>query len=472
MSPGRSVLVVIASFGTSNDGYLKRIVAEYRSMPFDLKIVVLSNMRKDVCSDVELVVVDLRGKDPWSLPFAHKEILARHANEYDFFVYSEDDILVTERNLRALQEVSAALPPNEVPGFIRFEEGPGGDRHFPDVHGHFHWEPQSIRNRGGQTFAFFTNEHSACYVLTRSQLKLAINSGGFLVGAHADGKYLLPETASTDPFTQCHLAKLICISRSEDFLVHHLPNKYMAIGLGIGSREFQRQVNALLRLDTSECRVTSLFPTETKLRHAYYSKSYYEPVREDLASAIPENARSVLSIGAGSGEMEAWLAAKGTRVVALPLDPIILADAGERGIEVIGGDFQCAREKLTGESFDCLLLSNVLHLVSDPVDVLASFASLLVAGGVAVVLVPHVLRLMLYWRRMRGGARRHSDTGYNNTGAHVTSQRVLRGWFRKAGMKMEYVKAVSQGTPSGGAGALGRADVLGSSDIIAVARTV
>ena len=42
------VLVALASYGTSNDEYLARLIEEYRSMSFQVDIVVLSNIPKQL----------------------------------------------------------------------------------------------------------------------------------------------------------------------------------------------------------------------------------------------------------------------------------------------------------------------------------------------------------------------------------------------------------------------------------------
>src|SRR5579872_5121468 len=125
------ILVALASYGMGNDCYLAQLVAEYRSMPFHVDIVVLSNLNKKVPPGVETVVVDLKGQNPWSLPFPHKQIFASHLNDYDVFIYSEDDTLVSETNLRAFLEMSDAVRENEIPGFLRFEQASGGARNFP-----------------------------------------------------------------------------------------------------------------------------------------------------------------------------------------------------------------------------------------------------------------------------------------------------------------------------------------------------
>lgn len=431
------VLVAIANFGAKNDAYLRRLIAEYRSMTFEVDIVVLSD-RKKVLSDAELVVVDLQGKDPWTLPFAHKEILARGLNDYDLFIYSEDDTLITERNLRAFLEVSAVLCEDEIPGFLRFEQGRDGEFHFPDVHNYFHWDIRSLRSRGTYRFASFTNEHSACFVLTRQQLRKAIESGGFRVGPHRF-EYDLACTAATDPYTQCGFTKLICVSRFEDFLVHHLPNRYVEVGFGVSGRELRRQLDTLLRISSNGHNPQSLCETHTKLKSASYSKFYYEPVRSELVSSIPTGAKTLLSVGCEWGATEAILAEKGLSVVAVPLDPVIPGRAEGAGVEMVYGDFRTAHEQLRGRSFDCVLFSNIIHLVPDPESVLSLFRSVLSENGTAILLVPKISAFFAYWRRIRRNGFFWDFGGYESTGVHPTSRRTIRRWFRKAGMETESI---------------------------------
>ncbi len=219
------ILVTIANFGTKNDQYLRRLLDEYASMSHEVHTVVLTNVPKSLGDGVEVVVETPQG-DPWTFPFAHKKILADRLGDYDIFIYSEDDTLITERNISAFLEVTKVLAVNEIAGFIRSEKSPDGTTYFSTVHNHFHWDPESIVSRGPYTLAFFTNEHSASYILTREQLKRAIKSGGFLTGPHQE-KYDLLVSAATDPYTQCNFKKLICISQIEDFVLPHLPSKYI-----------------------------------------------------------------------------------------------------------------------------------------------------------------------------------------------------------------------------------------------------
>jgi 2-polyprenyl-3-methyl-5-hydroxy-6-metoxy-1,4-benzoquinol methylase len=482
------ILVAIASYGTNNDRYLAQLVHEYQSMSsFDVHIVVLCNVRKDAGPGVELVV-GLPMKNPWTLPFPHKQIFADRLNEYDLFIYSEDDTLITEKNIMAFLKVTEILPDNIIAGFLRFEGIGGIPINFPEVHAHFHWEPESVRAIGEYRFAHFTNEHSACYVMTREQLCRAIHSGGFLVGPH-EGKYDLLCTVATDPYTQCGFRKLLCISHLDDFLVHHLPNKYVGTVSGVTHSELRRQVDVLLQIGQNGHRPATLFQTESKLKGGLYSKDYYEMVRPEIALALPGNVRNVLSVGCGWGAMEAHLATKGFHVVAVPVDPVIPGGAEAAGVEIIRGDFQTARKKLEGRSFDCLLLSNVLHLVAEPSQVLALFTDLLTPGAITIIVVPNLVRLKAsydlakkaasyaheslptYSKRMFGDKTLKDLGDYQVTGIRGTSYRALRGWCKVAGLRLERTTHVlPQRAMTTSRLTLGLVDYILGSEIIAIAK--
>jgi SAM-dependent methyltransferase len=424
------ILVVLVSHGHKNDEYLTRVLDEYRSMSYDVDVVVTSNVWKDLGPDVELVV-GLPNKNPWSLPFAHKKIFAERMDRYDAFIYSEDDILIPEQNISAFMDAGKALSDDEIAGFVHAEEDSEGNLFFDPPHASFHWDPDSVTRRGEYTFAFYTNLHAACFMLTQQQLKRAIASGGFLVEPH-DGRYGLAETATTDPYTQCGFRKLVPISHLEQFTVRHLPANKWSVRPYRASEEFHRQISALMNLERAGLPRTLLFEPETKVSHRKWSKDYYEPVEQEVVSQIPRRVRSVLSVGCGWGALEGWLVQSGVRVVGIPMDSVIAACAEAKGVEIVYGGFKQTRNKLEGETFDCLLLACVLHLVNDPVAVLSSYAELLAPGGIVLATVPNFSQLTTRWRRFRGvGPYRHLGN-YAKTGIHATTSGIIRGWFRRS----------------------------------------
>jgi 2-polyprenyl-3-methyl-5-hydroxy-6-metoxy-1,4-benzoquinol methylase len=425
------ILVILANFGTKNDSYMKRLLDEYASMSFRVHPVLLTNIPKNLGEGVE-VIVQPPTREPWAFPFPHKQIMADHTDDYDLFIYSEDDTLITERNINAFLAAVEVLREDEIAGFLRTERGADGETHFSTVHYHFHWDPASVVSRGGQTFAFFTNEHSACYILTRNQLKRAIQSGGFLVQPHQE-TYDLLVSAATDPYTQCGFKKLINISRIEDFILPHLPNKYVG-KLGLRDTDMFLQLRALEAIQAGIRPSAILYPTETRVGQSRWSKSYYEPARRDVLDLIPAGMKRLLSFGCGWGEMEAELAKRGIDVTALPLDAVIGACAEARGLKTIYGDSETALAKVSHEQFDCILATDAIHRFAEPARILKTFASLLAPGGTIVATVPNLSEAGVWYRRIRHEATSLNLGSYASAGIHMTSRGKIRRWFRAAGL--------------------------------------
>lgn len=428
------LLIVIASYGSKNDRYLSQIIAVYRQMHFDTKIVVLSNIPKDLGPSIE-VRVGVPNKNPWSLPFSHKDLFATFQDTFDFFLYSEDDILISERNINAFLSSAEILEPHEVAGFFRAEKAPDGSDFFPDVHGHFHWLPESVKHVGNYTFGRFTNDHSACYILTREHLRMAIASGGFLVPPH-EGHYDLLVTAATDPYTQCGLVKLLCLSHLDDFIVTHLPNRYVGTELGVEGVEVRRQIRAMLG-SVSHKPGDSLVRTETEVFHRQWSKTYYEACREDIVELLAAECSRVLSIGCGWGATEGALVKKGVRVTGVTLDSVIAECALSRGVDVVIGDLDCALGQLADRKFDGVLISGILHLMSEPKQAILDAASLLCKSGIMVTTVPSVGRLPFVVQQWRHPSRYRGVGDYSRSGVRVIGRGQLARWFREAGMEIE-----------------------------------
>lgn len=437
------ILVAIASYGRNNDQYLAQLVDEYRSMSHDLHIVVLSNIEKEVPSGVELVV-GLPVKNPWSLPFAHKRIFAERANDYDLYIYSEDDTLITQAHIEAFCRATEQLREDEIAGFLRSEEGPDGKLYYSTIHRHYHWDPYSVRVRGGDTYAFFTNEHGACYMLTRAQLQRAIASGGFDVEPH-EGKYDMLVSAATDPYTQCGFTKLVCISRLRDFTCKHLTNKYIG-RTGVESKLVDLQVAALMKMaDGAAGQIPKPLRVEASEETTDWAKHYYEPARNDIVALLPSGAKRVLSLGCGWGATEEQIVQRGAEVTAVPIDVIIGRVAESRGVRVVFESIDKAVDELRGEKFDAIVASGILHLVADPSALLQRYARLLSPGATAVVSYPNFAHAASRVRQMTGRDPIGDYKADGSDGAHRTSPSRVGSWLKTAGFKVERTDNIVSG---------------------------
>ena len=376
------VLIAIANYGFKNETYVNHIIREYSLMPCETDIIILSEVQKKFEYPVE-ILVGLPSKDPWSLPFGHQRIFAERADDYDLFIYSEDDMLITLKNINAFLEITEILPPNKIAGFLRYELDLKGKKWYPEFHACAHWEANTIKKIEQFSMASFSNYHSACYMLTPKQLKTAIQSSGYLVGPH-QGVYDLLCTAATDVYTQCGFEKLICISRISDFLVHHLPNNYQG-KLGIGEHDFDCQIDFMLSVGNGQLASRELSDSVNNVLTISPGKMFYNPCDLDMISVIPPAAQSVLSIGCGCASTESILVRKGLHVTAIPLDSIVGALAGSKGIRVTEPDLDLAFEELKAERFDCIILDDILHRHRYPVEFLSSCAKMLDSNGSLVI---------------------------------------------------------------------------------------
>lgn len=433
------VLVCIANHGTRNDEHLHRLLREYAGMPFDVRVVVLSNIAKGLPAGVELRV-GLPTKNPWSLPFAHRPVFLERQNDHDLFIYSEDDTLITEGHIKAFLEATRALGQDEIAGFIRSEVGSDGTLYYSTIHQHHHWDARSVVVRKGDTYAQLTNEHGACYMLTRQQLRRAIASGGFAVAPHEDNKYDMLVSAATDPYTQCGYRKLLCVTRLDQFTCQHLTNKYVG-RTGVEKSVVNMQIEALVSIARGDLNAMDSFQVETKVPRSRWSKSYYEPRDEVLLSLIPRDARRVLSVGCGWGQTEEALMRRGVHVVAVPLDVVIGAVASRRGVEVIPPSGEGGSALQDGKPFDAILLSSLLHLLPDPVMTLKRYGQFLSPGGVVVASYPNLAHLAVQIKRLVCHPEMDGLGDFRRSGMHLTSQQTVKRWLKAAGFALRHAEA-------------------------------
>jgi SAM-dependent methyltransferase len=436
------ILVAIANYGTKNEGYLQQLLAEYRRMPFEVDVVVLSNIPKELGKDVE-VRVGLPAKNPWSLPFGHKPLFAERVSKYDLFIYTEDDTLITERNIRAFLEATRILPQDKIAGFLRYETSPDGRRHISSAHGNFHWLPESLQTCCGEHYARFTNDHSACYILTRHHLEAALASGGFLTEPY-EAEYDMLCSAATDPYTRCGFTKAINISRIEDFLLPHLPNKYIGL-FGTEYSIFAAQIEALKEIALTRRPVSHALSGICPSCLHPSSKNYYEPLCAELVRLVPPQARSVLSLGMGTGATECELVKLGLEVTAIPLDSVIGAFAEKAGVKTILCDLQSGPGILEGRRFDCLLMQNLLCLYPDPPALIASYVKLLRKNGTVLLTEPNLGNIQTTVRRL---FRKASPNGRHGLSLNRVTGNALSRWTSAAGLSKPRIGYTIEENPS------------------------
>ncbi len=193
-----------------------------------------------------------------------------------------------------------------------------------------------------------------------------------------------------------------------------------------------------------------LAPTiSSGLEGAYATKEqgYFSGARRDFIESLPHNPRArILEVGCGSGETGA-LALEGGYAgyyAGVELMPEPAAIAAQRLSEVRVGNVETLEFDWQPNSFDALILSEVLEHLVEPESVLRRLAPLVRAGGVVLASSPNVS----HWRVLRelmAGRFPQEDKGvFDRTHLRWFTPQTFAAMFEKAGFE---VKSTGPVTP-------------------------
>ena len=242
------VLASIVNYGDEQLEYLQKVVTELKSFQkYDVDVIVNSNIELDMIDGIDhTITVEL--DDYQYLPLTTRQVIWGYKDDYDIFLYGENDHLFKEHHIDKHLEYTEILPDDRIAGLIQYEADDTG-RYYPAYHAHYDWDYSSVEEHGGKKFAHFNNVHQATFILTKEQLhKIGemYDFSNFFQPSHFSVKCKV----NTDIYQFCGMKKMICISEFEANLIHHLPNVYInGDGIRIQQRsDEQRMQNALKRL--------------------------------------------------------------------------------------------------------------------------------------------------------------------------------------------------------------------------------
>lgn len=170
------ILVVIVNFGNSQLKYLEKIIKEYKLMNFNVKIIIHSSIPLPY-EDIEIKIFKL--KNSKELPMTTRQTIYENKEKYDLFIFTENDILITEKNIDAFLKATKILPKKYIAGFFRYEKYKKG-LFYPDDHNPHKWDKKSVFKIGDYVFAHFRNVHQGCCLLNKEQLNQVIKNIDFV----------------------------------------------------------------------------------------------------------------------------------------------------------------------------------------------------------------------------------------------------------------------------------------------------
>ena len=222
------ILVSIATYGEKNINYLNRVINEYKSYKkYDIDISVHGTIPIDQTN-----INFIQYKNPKNTVFLHRSEFVDKQNDYDYFIFTEDDILIKEYTIDVYIKHDKLLPINYSLGFLRFEKTPEAIDYFIDL-----WLNLSnynfIKNNNidivGYNYFSVTNPHQSSYVLSKDKLKYVIDNSNYLTDVADMGL----ESASSGIFTDWYLNtgvlhKILPLNKEclEQCFIEHLPGNH------------------------------------------------------------------------------------------------------------------------------------------------------------------------------------------------------------------------------------------------------
>ena len=247
------VLAVLVNYGEEQLSYLEQVVKELKAFKkYDVTVIVNSNIELDIAC-IDKVNVHILN-DYQLLPLTCRKTIWENRNDFEVFLYGENDHLFLEKHLDNHIYYSEILPKNRISGLIQIEKDKT-EIYYPGYHTgkgyNFEWNFKSVEVYKGKKFAHFSNLHQATFILTKEQLLKIGKKLDFVLLINESEKkhitfinkvykkffgkklikkkliYSLKCKVNTDIYKFAGLKKLICISDFEDNLIHHLPNLYI-----------------------------------------------------------------------------------------------------------------------------------------------------------------------------------------------------------------------------------------------------
>lgn len=164
---------------------------------------------------------------PFDLTWQHRQYIKDHINDYDTFMYIEDDMLIKYEQLTNYLKNLEKVWPNYVPTFVRYEINKENEKYVVDV-ANIVGNNSNLIEIDDKKYCKIDKLYCACWVLPASLLKDLITESftqkalGHLVREHAAS------------FVNWYLNKPCLIELEKDQFqiselcaVHHLSNKYV-----------------------------------------------------------------------------------------------------------------------------------------------------------------------------------------------------------------------------------------------------
>jgi 2-polyprenyl-3-methyl-5-hydroxy-6-metoxy-1,4-benzoquinol methylase len=128
--------------------------------------------------------------------------------------------------------------------------------------------------------------------------------------------------------------------------------------------------------------------------------------------------------------------------MGIPLDSIIAESTKRRGIQVLPPDFERAKQALSNQKFDCILLSNVMQHLRYPKKILKGFTDLLDEKSCVIITIPNFKFVKYFYTALKYRKAYKNGEIFDKTRLHLTTHRMTTGWLSYSGLNVSNISII------------------------------
>jgi hypothetical protein len=178
---------------------------------------------------IKIVIHDLSNENPFFLTWKCRDLMKSQQNEYDIFIYTEDDIQIPKKTINYwLKNYQKLLNNKYNLGFVRIEKKSNNDEYITDIN----TKLNKIVTIEKELFILNNNPYCAMWIYDKNEFKKFVNSKYWnltMVGACYD----IREQSAIGLHGKCTdwfkgtLIPIVNKRLIEDCKIYHLPNNYV-----------------------------------------------------------------------------------------------------------------------------------------------------------------------------------------------------------------------------------------------------
>lgn len=170
------------------------------------------------------------------------------------------------------------------------------------------------------------------------------------------------------------------------------------------------------------------------------TENYYHNVRYDILPLIPEDAQCILEIGCASGLTGSEL--KKTRnvfIAGIELNPEAAEEARHNLDDVLVGNIETMDLPYQENSFDCIVMADVIEHLINPLSVLKKLKAYLKENGTIIASIPNVQFFGLLNHLVEGNWTYQKEGILDETHLRFFTYKEIEKMFKSAGFNIEKI---------------------------------